>query len=68
MGAIVSETTTNIIQQAMTTVSTNMIYQWYKDNIKKSLQAKRIEIFQGAENFIDNSGTKIEPTLEAINS
>ncbi len=68
LGAIVSETTTNIIQQAMTTVSTNMIYQWYKDNIKKSLQAKRIEIFQGAENFIDNSGTKIEPTFEAINS
>ena len=45
LGAIVSKTTEDVVKQAMESTSTKMIREWYRENIKKSLQARRIEAF-----------------------
>jgi len=45
LGAIISTTTTAVVKQALEVTSTKMVRDWYEKNIKKSLQAKRIEAF-----------------------
>lgn len=49
MGAMVSKTTTDVVKQAMESTPTRLIGEWYKENIKKSLQAKRVEAFNMQE-------------------
>jgi len=44
--AMVSRTTGEVIQNAMETVSTKNVLDWCKENIGKSLQAKRREAFK----------------------
>jgi hypothetical protein len=45
LGAIVSKTTNDVVKQAMESTPTRTIRGWYKENIKKSLQARRIDAF-----------------------
>jgi hypothetical protein len=45
IAAMLSTTTTEVVQKAMETVPTNKVYDWHKDNIGKSVQAKRKEAF-----------------------
>ena len=45
LGAIVSKTTADVVKQAMESTPTKTIREWYKEHIKKSLQAKRIDAF-----------------------
>jgi hypothetical protein len=42
LAAIVSETTKNVVQEAMESVNTKTIIEWFKKNIGKSVQSKRI--------------------------
>ena len=44
LAAIVSKTTTDIVQKALETVPTKEIYEWFKDNIGSSVQGKRVQI------------------------
>ncbi len=44
LAAIVSETTVEVVKTALETVSTNKIHEWFKKNIGRSIQAKRVQI------------------------
>jgi len=44
LAAIVSKTTTEIVHEALETVPTKKIHEWFKDNIGKSVQAKRMQV------------------------
>ncbi len=44
INTIVSETTTEVVHKALETIPTNKIHEWFKKNIGKSVQAKRVEI------------------------
>jgi hypothetical protein len=46
IGSIVSQTTTSIVKQALETVTTKNVHDWYKKHIGKSLQRKRIDAFK----------------------
>ncbi len=45
LAAIVSKTTEDVIQKAMESVPTKRAREWFKQNIGKSLQSKRKEVF-----------------------
>mgnify|MGYP006944864216 CR=1 FL=1 len=45
IGAIVSTLNDDIIKKAMTSVSTKKVIEWCKDNIGKTVQAKRLNAF-----------------------
>lgn len=44
LAAIVSETSTDVVQKALETVKTNMISDWFKKTIGKSVQAQRVAV------------------------
>lgn len=44
LAALVAETTTNIIRQAMTSVTVNKLKDWFDENIGQSVQAQRIAL------------------------
>jgi len=44
LAAIVSETTTEVVHKALETIPTSKIHQWFKQNIGRSVQAKRTRI------------------------
>ena len=44
LAAIVSETTTEVVHKALETIPTNKVHEWFKKNIGRSVQAKRMEI------------------------
>jgi hypothetical protein len=44
LAAIVSKTTKEVVQQALVSVRTKTIYEWYEENIGETLQSKRIKI------------------------
>jgi hypothetical protein len=44
LAAIVSKTTTEVVHKALETVPTNKIHEWFKNNIGKSVQAKRMQV------------------------
>jgi hypothetical protein len=44
LAAIVSKTTTEIVHEALETVPTKKIHEWFKNNIGKSVQAKRMQV------------------------
>lgn len=46
LAACVSKTTTDVIKSAMETVKTKTVIEWHKNNIGKSVQAKRISAFR----------------------
>lgn len=46
LGAVVAETTVEVVKKAMEKVSTADVQQWCQKNIRKSLQMKRIESFK----------------------
>jgi hypothetical protein len=56
IAAMVSTTTEDDVLKAMETVSTSKVHNWYKDNIKTSLQAKRKKAF--------SSNSKTEQKLD----
>ena len=45
LAAIVSKTTEDVIQKAMKSVPTKRVREWFKQNIGKSLQSSRKEVF-----------------------
>ena len=45
LAAIVSKTTEDVIQKAMKSVPTKRVREWFKQNIGKSLQSRRKEVF-----------------------
>ena len=45
LAACVSKTTIDVIKNAMESVKTKTIIEWHKNNIGKSVQAKRISAF-----------------------
>ena len=49
VAAMVSTTTTEVVQKAMETVQTKRVYDWHKDNIGESVQAKRQEAFDSSK-------------------
>ncbi|MEO7048499.1 MAG: hypothetical protein ABI091_24585, partial [Ferruginibacter sp.] len=44
--ACVSKTTIDVIKNAMESVKTKNVIEWYKNNIGKSVQAKRMSAFR----------------------
>ena len=50
LAAIVSKTTEDVIQKAMESVPTKRVQEWIKQNIGKSLQSKRKEVFSSVKN------------------
>ena len=46
LAAIVSKTTEDVIQKAMESVPTKRVHEWLKQNIGKSLQSKRKEVYR----------------------
>jgi len=44
LAAIVSDTTVEVVQKALETVSTTKIHEWFKNNIGRSVQAKRVQV------------------------
>ncbi|WP_300458573.1 hypothetical protein [Desulfobacula sp.] len=44
LATIVSKTTTEVVHKALETVPTKKIHEWFKDNIGKSVQAKRMQV------------------------
>jgi hypothetical protein len=57
VGALVSTTTKEVIQQALETVSTKQVLNWCQEKLGQSVQSKRRETFAA----LDQSGTKMEP-------
>ena len=45
LAACVSKTTTDVIKNAMESVKTKTVIEWHKNNIGKSVQAKRMAVF-----------------------
>ena len=50
LGAIVSETNTVVIKKALESTPVKKIKVWYKENIQKSVQSKRMETFSVTNN------------------
>ncbi|MGD8445877.1 MAG: hypothetical protein PVI94_20425, partial [Desulfobacterales bacterium] len=48
LAAIVSKTTEDVIHKAMESVPTKRVHEWVKENIGKSVQSKRKEVFSSA--------------------
>jgi hypothetical protein len=48
LAAIVSKTTEEVIHKAMESVPTKKVHEWIKENIGKSVQSKRKEVFSSA--------------------
>ena len=48
LAAMVSKTTEDVIHKAMESVPTKRVHAWIKENIGKSLQSKRKEVFRSA--------------------
>jgi len=44
LAAIVSETTTEVVHKALETIPTSKVHEWFKQNIGRSVQAKRTRI------------------------
>lgn len=44
LAAVVSETTSEVVQQALETVKTSAVSEWFRENIGKSVQARRVEV------------------------
>jgi hypothetical protein len=44
LAAIVSKTTTEIVHEALETFFIKKIHEWFKDNIGKSVQVKRMQV------------------------
>jgi len=49
LAAIVSKTTEDVIHKAMESVPTKRVHQWVKENLGKSVQSKRKEVFSSAK-------------------
>ena len=49
LAAIVSKTTGDVIQKAMESVPTKRVHEWLKQNIGKSLQSKRKEVYRSTK-------------------
>ncbi len=49
LAAIVSKTTEDVIQKAMESVPTKRVHEWLKQNIGKSLQSKRKEVYRSTK-------------------
>jgi len=45
LGAMASKTTVDVVQKAMQSIKTKVVIQWQKENIGKSVQAKKILAF-----------------------
>jgi hypothetical protein len=45
---MVSKTTEDVIQKAMESVPTKRVHEWIKENIGKTVQSKRKEVFRSA--------------------
>ena len=48
LAAMVSKTTEDVIHKAMESVPTKRVHEWIKENIGKSVQSKRKEVFSSA--------------------
>jgi len=48
LAAMVSKTTEDVIHKAMESVPTKRVHEWVKENIGKSVQSKRKEVFSSA--------------------
>jgi hypothetical protein len=48
LAAMVSKTTEDVIHKAMESVPTKRVHEWIKENIGKSVQSKRKEVFRSA--------------------
>lgn len=59
LAAIVSETTTEVVHKALETVPTQKIYEWFRNNIGRSVQAKRMQV----NNWIKDKEQKQDPKL-----
>ncbi|MGB6976870.1 MAG: hypothetical protein WBE18_05390, partial [Gammaproteobacteria bacterium] len=46
LAALVSTTTKDVIRKAMESIKTKTVVEWHKKNIRKSVQAKRVEAFK----------------------
>jgi hypothetical protein len=44
LAALVSKTTTDVVQKALESVSTKNVLEWFKDNVGQSVQSKRLKI------------------------
>jgi hypothetical protein len=54
LAAIVSKTTEDVVQKAMASVPTKRVREWYKQNIGKSLQSRRKEVFSSLKKAEQN--------------
>lgn len=54
LAAIVAETTSDVVQKALETVKTSAVNEWFKKNIGRSVQAKRVEVNRLIKNRIQN--------------
>jgi hypothetical protein len=54
LAAIVSKTTEDVVQKAMASVPTKSVREWYKQNIGKSLQSRRKEVFSSLKKAEQN--------------
>jgi hypothetical protein len=50
VAAVVSQTTREVVQQAMETVSTKKVLQWIREHLGQSVQAKRKIAFSNTKN------------------
>jgi hypothetical protein len=62
LAACVSKTTTDVIKNAMESVKTKSVIEWYKTNIGKSVQAKRLSAFR-SKKTPDESEQKVYQEL-----
>jgi len=60
LAAIVSKTTTDVVHNALETVPTKKVHEWVKENIGKSVQAKRMQV----NNWVKNQEQKREQKFE----
>jgi hypothetical protein len=44
LAAVVSETTMNVVSHALESVPTKKVFEWFKENVGQSLQAKRVAL------------------------
>jgi len=59
LAAIVSKTTTEVVHKALETVPTKEIHKWFKKNMGKSVQAKRVQV----NSLIKEKEQKQDPVL-----
>ena len=60
LAAIVSKTTTDVVHNALETVPTKKVHEWVKENIGKSVQAKRMQV----NDWVKNQEQKREQKFE----